>query len=359
MDTPSRLPRLRENLDGQPLIVSSLTNIRYLTGFTGSAGLLLVLPAETVLVTDGRYGTQSVEQLAAAGVEARVEVAAAALQKQVVSGEIAQAHLDLVGVEAAHISWARQRAWTAEWFPTDLVATEGLVENLRRVKDAGELARIARAADIADQALANVKGQLKDRPTELEFGIALDFEMRRLGASEPAFETIVASGPNAAKPHHRPVNRPIGAGELIVLDFGATFDGYRSDMTRTYCVGEPAGDELRKMVDVVARSQAAGVNTVRAGIPAAEVDATCRRVIAEAGWADRFVHGTGHGVGLDIHEAPSVASTSSDTLQPGHVVTVEPGVYLPGFAGVRIEDTVVVTDTGCRPLTSTPKDLRV
>jgi Xaa-Pro aminopeptidase len=312
-----------------------------------------------VLVTDGRYGTQSVEQLAAVGVEARVEVAAAPQQKEVVAGEFKKAHLDLVGVEAAHISWARQRAWVRDWFPVDLVATEGLVENLRRVKDAGELARIGRAADIADQALANVKGQLKDGPTELEFGIALDFEMRRLGASEPAFETIVASGPNAAKPHHRPVNRPIGAGELIVLDFGATFDGYRSDMTRTYCVGEPAADELRKMVDVVARSQAAGVNAVRAGIGAAEVDATCRRVIAEAGWADRFVHGTGHGVGLDIHEAPSVASTSSDTLRPGHVVTVEPGVYLPGFAGVRIEDTVVVTETGCQPLTSTPKDLSV
>jgi Xaa-Pro aminopeptidase len=358
MDTGARLPRLRETLEGQALIVSSLTNIRYLTGFTGSAGLLLVLPAETVLVTDGRYGTQSVEQLAAAGVEARVDVAAAAAQKEVVTGEIANAHLGRLGLEAAQISWARQRAWARDWFSgLELVATEGLVEDLRRVKDAGELARMARAADIADQALANVKGQLKDGPTELEFGIALDFEMRRLGASEPAFETIVASGPNAAKPHHRPVDRPIGAGELIVVDFGATFDGYRSDMTRTYCVGEPATDDLRKMVDVVARSQAAGVKTVRAGVAAAEVDATCRRVIAEAGWADRFVHGTGHGVGLDIHEAPSVASTSSDTLQPGHVVTVEPGVYLPGFAGVRIEDTVVVTETGCRPLTSTPKEL--
>jgi Xaa-Pro aminopeptidase len=182
--------------------------------------------------------------------------------------------------------------------------------------------------------------------------------MRRLGASGPSFETIVAAGPNAAKPHHRPSDRPIRGGDLVVLDFGATFDGYRSDMTRTYCVGEPTAEQLH-LVEVVAASQAAGVQAVRGGIPAADVDRTCRQVIAEAGWGEQFVHGTGHGVGLDIHEAPSVAATSSDTLQPGQVVTVEPGVYLPGVAGVRIEDTLVVTDTGNQPLTRTAKDLRV
>jgi Xaa-Pro aminopeptidase len=363
MDTPSRLPRLRQALEPagcDALVVSSMTNIRYLTGFTGSAGLLLVLADESVLVTDGRYGTQSVEQLAAAGVDARVEVAVAPAQKQAVIGEIQKARPERLGLEAAHLSWARQRSWATDWFAgLELVPTEGLVEALRRVKDAGELARIRRAAEIADQALANLKGRLAEGPTELEFGIALDFEMRRLGASGPAFETIVASGPNAAKPHHRPVDRPIGAGELVVLDFGATFDGYRSDMTRTYCVGEPKDAEMRRMVDVVMESQAAGVRAVRAGIEAADVDRTCRDVIQQAGWAEKFMHGTGHGVGLDIHEAPSVAPTSSDTLQSGHVVTVEPGVYLPGFAGVRIEDTLVVTDTGCHPLTSTPKDLSV
>jgi Xaa-Pro aminopeptidase len=284
-------------------------------------------------------------------------VAAAAAQKGAVTALVPNGR---VGLEAAHISWARQRSWASDWFPgAELVPTEGLVEQLRRVKDAGELARITRAAEIADHALANLKAELAKGPTELDFGVALDFEMRRLGASGPAFETIVAAGPNAAKPHHRPSDRPIGEGELVVLDFGATFDGYRSDMTRTFCVGEPADAELTHLVEVVTESQAAGVDAVRAGIKAADVDRASRAVIEEAGWADRFVHGTGHGVGLDIHEAPSVASTSSDTLQSGHVVTVEPGVYLPGFAGVRIEDTVVVTDTGCRPLTSTPKDLRV
>jgi Xaa-Pro aminopeptidase len=318
-----------------------------------------VLPGGPVLVTDGRYGTQAPEQLAANGVEARVEVAAGPAQRQLVVAAVAAAALRRLGLEAAHVSWARQRAFAGDWFPeVELVPTEGLVEELRRVKDPGELGRIAEAARIADEALAAVLADLAGGPTEREFGRLLDFEMRRRGASGPSFETIVAAGPNAAKPHHRPSDRAVGAGELVVLDFGATYDGYRSDMTRTVCVGEPSA-ELVRLYDVVAESQAAGVAAVAAGVPAAEVDQACRRVIADAGWGERFVHGTGHGVGLDIHEAPSVASTSSETLRAGHVVTVEPGIYLPEVAGARVEDTLVVTETGCDRLTTTPKALRV
>jgi Xaa-Pro aminopeptidase len=182
--------------------------------------------------------------------------------------------------------------------------------------------------------------------------------MRRFGASGPSFETIVAAGPNAAMPHHRPSERRIKPGELIVLDFGAIYDGYCSDMTRTLCVGSPTPDDVR-VVEVVAASQAAGVAAVRAGVSCADVDRACRQVIEGAGWGDRFVHSTGHGVGLDIHEDPRVAATSSDTLQAGQVVTVEPGVYLPGLTGSRIEDTLVVTDDGCYPLTNATKDLAV
>jgi Xaa-Pro aminopeptidase len=361
MDVAGRLDRLRAALEPgrcDALVVTSLTNVRYLTGFTGSAGLLLVLPGETVLVTDGRYATQSAEELAAAGVEARVEVASAPAQRTAAAAAVASGGVARLGLEAAHISWARQRAFAQDWFAgSELVPTEGLVENLRSIKDPGELARLARAAEIADTALASVRPMLAEQPTEVEFGQALDFEMRRLGASGPSFETIVASGPNAAKPHHRPSARRIGGGELIVLDFGALVDGYCSDMTRTVWVGELHDPEMVRMVEVVAASQIAGVAAVRTGVAAAAVDRACRTVIGEAGWGDSFVHGTGHGVGLDIHEAPSVAATSSDTLVSGHVVTVEPGVYLPGFAGVRIEDTVVVTDAGCYPLTHTAKDL--
>jgi Xaa-Pro aminopeptidase len=361
MDVAARLVRLRAILGDagcDALIVTSLTNVRYLTGFTGSAGMLLVLPEETVLVTDGRYETQAAEQVATAGIDARTAIAPAAKQRELMAFLVASAGPPRLGLEAAHVSWARQRAFASDWFPdAELVPTEGVVEQLRRIKDAGEIARLAWAAEIADAALSSVRPLLADRPTEVSFGQALDFEMRQLGASGPSFETIVASGPNAAKPHHRPSERRIDRGELIVLDFGAVVDGYCSDMTRTVSVGRPASGELLRMVDVVAASQAAGVAAVGPGVACSEVDRVCREVIASAGWGERFIHGTGHGVGLDIHEAPSVAATSSDTLIPGHVVTVEPGVYLPGFAGVRIEDTVVVTDEGCYSLTTTPKEL--
>ena len=361
MPVSDRLPRLRRALaqSGQPdaLLVTSLTNIRYLSGFTGSAGMLFVLPEDAVLLTDGRYGTQASEQLAAASVEARIEVCPAAQQAERAAAVLAPASIPALALEAAHVSWARYQAFADAWFPgIELVATVGLVEALRRVKDPGELDRLAEAARIADAALAAVRPQLSVGPTEADFGRALDFEMRALGATAPSFETIVASGPNAAMPHHRPGRRPIGRTEPVVIDFGALFDGYCSDMTRTVWVDGVGGPRLQEAVELVLASQAAGVAAVRPGAACVDVDRACRSVIEDAGWGDLFVHGTGHGVGLEIHEAPSVSAFSTDTLEVGHVVTVEPGVYLPGIGGVRIEDTVVVTDDGCRPLTSTPKD---
>ncbi|MEO7427815.1 MAG: M24 family metallopeptidase, partial [Acidimicrobiales bacterium] len=228
---------------------------------------------------------------------------------------------------------------------------------LRAVKDSGEVARIEAACAIADDALAAVLPLLEDGPTEAAFALALDGEMRRRGADDVSFATIVAAGPNGSRPHHEPGSRPIERGELVVIDFGALVDGYHSDMTRTVAVGGVDGLDAtqRRMVEVVTAAQAAGVAAVRAGDPSKVVDAACRAVIEEAGWGDAFVHGTGHGVGLDIHEAPGVSSGSDATLAAGHVVTVEPGVYLPGHGGVRVEDTVVVTIDGCRTLTCAPK----
>ncbi len=364
MDVAARVDRLRPRLADagcDALVVTNLVNICYLTGFTGSAGLLLVLGHEMVLATDGRYREQAGEQLATAGVEARVEVGGAAHQRRTI-GE-AGAGVERLGLEATHVTWAQQRAFADEWFPAaELVATTGVVEELRQVKDAGELARMAEAASIADRALDAVKVRLAAMGpdaslSEQEVALALEVEMRHLGASGSAFPTIVASGPNGAKPHALPTSRPIGRGEMVVIDFGATVDGYRSDMTRTLCLGPPATETLARMFEVVSDAQRAGVATVSAGRPASDVDAACRAVIDDAGWGTAFVHGTGHGVGLDIHEAPAVAATSSDTLAVGHVVTVEPGVYVPSQGGVRIEDTVVVTDGGCLPLTLSPKTL--
>jgi Xaa-Pro aminopeptidase len=222
-----------------------------------------------------------------------------------------------------------------------------------------------RAAGIADAALAELLPRLSEAAvdggalTESEFAADLDHAMRRRGAEESAFETIVASGENSAKPHARPGPRRIRRGDAVVIDFGATFDGYRSDMTRTFFVGEPPDDELAKVWTVVSESQQAGVDQVGPGVAAAAVDSACRQLIAEAGWGERFEHGTGHGVGLDIHEAPAVGPGSTAILEAGTVVTVEPGVYLPGRGGVRIEDTLVVTDRGSRSLTRFPKEVAV
>ena len=358
MDVAGRADRLRALFPGagcDALLVTDLTNIRYLTGFTGSAALLLVTGDRLVFVTDGRYRDQSADQLAGAGVAADIEIGR--------TGEVQREHLvaaakglDRLALEAERVSWAQQQRYGADWFPdAALVATSGLVEELRIVKDAGEVARIEAACAVADEALATVRPRLGEGATEAEIALELEWQMRRLGAEGPSFDTIVASGPNSAMPHHRAAGRRIAEGDLVVLDFGALVDGYHSDMSRTVAVGGPDATQAR-MLAVVAESQAAGVAAVRAGVEARDVDAACRRVIDAAGWGDAFLHGTGHGVGLDIHEPPRVSTTPTGRLADGHVVTVEPGVYLPDHGGVRIEDTVVVTPDGCRTLTRAPKD---
>jgi Xaa-Pro aminopeptidase len=339
------------------LLVTKLVNIRYLTGFTGSAAMLLVSSDAMMLITDGRYRDQAAEQLRAAGVDAEVAIGLTAEQQYKMLDEAAaKARL---GLEAHHVTWAQQRAMVDRWLPStaELVATEGIVEALRLVKDDGEVARIEAAATIATDALTSLLPMLFERPTENDFGLELDTEIRRLGAEGNSFETIIAAGPNGAKPHHRAAgsDRRIEEGDLVVIDYGALVDGYCSDMTRTFCIGEPSATQ-RRMLEVVTAAQAAGVATVAAGAETKAVDGACRSLIGDAGWADAFSHGTGHGVGLEIHEDPRVSWSTTATLAAGHVVTVEPGVYLPEHGGVRIEDTVVVTQDGCRPLTHAPKD---
>ena len=357
MEVSSRAERLQAALaeaEVDALLVTNLTNIRYLTGFTGSAAMLLVARTGLTFVTDGRYGQQAEAQLAAAGVRAAVEVSGTA-QREAVTAAVGAAAVTRLGLEADAVTWLAQRTYDQDWFPElNLVPTTGLVGGLRLHKDDGEIDRIASACSIADTALAQVRGLLAERPTEVEFGLELDTAMRRLGADDVSFETIVASGPNGARPHHRPGQRTIVEGDLVVVDFGALIDGYHSDMTRTVMVGKPSATQAR-MYEVVIEAQAAGVDVVADGVPAKAVDDACRQMIAAAGWLGAFLHGTGHGVGLDIHEDPRVNQTSDATLSTRCVVTVEPGVYLPEHGGVRIEDTVVVTPHGCRPVTLSPK----
>lgn len=363
LEIAPRLDRLRDRLRAEALdalVVTRLPNVRYLTGFTGSAAILLVgADSEAVFVTDGRYAEQSAEQLGAAGVTARIEIRlTAALQLEVLASAIADAGHQRVGLEAAGVTWAQQRDFAGAFGAVELVPAAPLVEDLRRAKDAGEVARIAAACAIADDAFQVLLPELGSGMTEREFALALEFGMRERGASGNSFDPIIASGPNGSKPHARPSDRVIAHNELIVCDFGCIVDGYCSDMTRTVSVGDP-GPDARRLYDVVLDAQRLGREAVREGADVVAVDAACRDRIAAEGWAEKFAHGTGHGVGLEIHEAPRVASSGRGSLVIGDIVTVEPGVYLPGIGGVRIEDTLVVDANGGDILTHTPKELLI
>lgn len=358
LDIAPRIGRLRERFDAaeiDALLVTKRENVRYLSGFTGSAGVLLVTRAGALFVTDGRYTERSKEELGAAGVDAAIEIGLTASKQN----ELLLAAVDggaRLGLEDQTVTWAQQRDYAAAFAGVELIPAGAIVEALRRVKDAGEIDRIRRACAIADDAFAALIPRLAEGLTEQQFALELEFAMRERGASGNSFDPIIASGPNGAKPHHMPSDRVIERNEMVVCDFGCIVEGYCSDMTRTVSVGDP-GPEARRVYDVVLASQQAGRALVAADVACSDVDKASRDVIADAGWADAFSHSTGHGVGLEIHEAPRVSSIASDTLLVGDVVTVEPGVYLPGIGGVRIEDTVVVGATGAEPLTLTPKDL--
>ena len=349
-----RVCRVRERLAERgvdAVVVTEPVNIRWLTGFAGSNGTVVISAAGALLVTDGRYADQAPAQLAQAGCFDDVEVVIARSAPEAVAGRLGA--VALLGLEDS-IAWRDQRLWAAA-VDAEIEPLEGLIEELRAVKDSEEVARIEAAARIADLALADVLPLLRPGSTELGVRQALDDALRAGGASGPAYDTIVASGPNSALPHALAEGREMMEGDLVVVDVGAVVDGYRSDMTRTFVLGEPS-EQAAAMIDAVSRSQAAGVAAVRPGEEAAEIDRTCRSVLEEAGMGDAFVHGTGHGVGLDIHELPRISSASTAILRPGHVITVEPGVYFAGVGGARVEDLLLVTDDGCRPLTQHPKD---
>ncbi len=339
------------------LLVTALVNVRYLTGYTGSNGLVLIGPDTRTFITDFRYLEQAAAEVhpdferrqAPLGTPDLLEVIAETLPV----GELA------LGFEAAHMS-VRDHARLGEMLPerVALVAAERLVEGLRAVKEPEEIERIRAACGLADAAFERLIGEGIAGRTELEVAIGLELAMRGLGAQRPSFETIVASGPHGALPHARPRDAVIEAGQLVVIDWGAELDGYCSDCTRTVATGDP-GPAAQEAYELVLRAQLAGVRAIRAGAGGREVDAVARDLIEAGGHGEHFGHGLGHGVGIEVHEGPRLSRRSEDDLQAGNVVTVEPGVYLPGSFGVRIEDLVVVTEDGSEILTSVPKKMIV
>ena len=352
----------RLNAEGvDALVVSDLVNVRYLSGFTGSNGGVLVWSAsrdgaEPVIATDGRYTSQVAEQApdltAVLGRDTPATLVGIVL-------ETAPGETVRVGVEGDAMSVSAFEALRAAAPGLDFAPVRGVVEGLREVKDDDEVAAVERACDIGDRALAALveRDAIAPGRTEREVARELEWEMYALGAAAIAFETIVAAGPSSAVPHHRPTDTVLAAGDFVKIDFGAVVDGYHSDMTRTFVLGEPV-DWQREIYGIVQRAQHAGCAALRPGAELAAVDAAARSVIEEAGYGEYYVHGLGHGVGLQIHEAPGIGAAANGTLPGSATVTVEPGIYLPGRGGVRIEDTLVVTDTGSRSLTSTSRALR-
>jgi Xaa-Pro aminopeptidase len=339
----SRLDRLREGLEA-PLLVSSGTNVRYLTGLASSNAYLLVAPERVRLLTDFRYFERA---SAIDGVEA-VQVA------RDVIGELPSLLSGRLGFEAADLSyadWARLRDGGLELEPT-----HGAVEELRLVKDDGETAAIRRACAVSDGAFEALAQERFVGRSERELSWRMEQLLHEHGGEGLSFDTLVAAGPSGSSPHSELSDEPIPPGTLVIVDAGCTIDGYCSDCTRTFATGE-LSDELRRIYDVCLEAQLAAVEGIRPGMTGREADAIARDPITAAGYGERFGHGLGHGVGLQVHEAPAVRPESEDVLEPGQVFSVEPGIYLSGLAGVRIEDLVVLREDGPERLTTAGKAL--
>lgn len=354
---PERLAALRRRLasaelDG--LVVASLPNVRYLTGFSGSSALLLVTAGAAVFLSDFRYREQAPQEI---GGLARISTEGGGLWERLLKLLPEEPGLTRLGYEA-HVLTAREAArLVRDERPGQFVPVDDVVELLRMVKAPEEVAAIRDAGSAATRALEETAGQVRSGQTELEIAGALEGALRRAGSEGYPFPTIVASGPRTALPHARTSRRVVAPGDLLLLDFGAVVDGYCSDVTRTFVVGAAPSARQREIHGLVAAAQGAALGALRAGLTGRQADALARDVIEGAGCGEEFGHSLGHGLGLEVHEAPRLAKTVEDPLAASAVVTVEPGVYLEGWGGVRIEDDVVLRPGGAELLTDFPREL--
>ena len=354
-----RRRRLAALLDGltaahvDALLVTSLANVRYLTGFSGSSALLLVSQREALLITDFRYQTQAPEEV---GDSARVLIEAQSLWAGLWQQLGQQPGIQVLGFESAHLlhrDFQRLMEGGARW---QWRPTLDLVETLRERKDAEEVRLIERAANVAIRALERTLAEVRVGMTELQVAGVLERALRDEGSEGFPFPSIVASGSRSALPHARATSARVREGDLLLLDFGAEVEGYCADITRTVVVGR-ASDEQREIYDVVRRANEQASHSIRAGMTGRDADAIARGYIEQRGYGDLFGHGLGHGVGLEVHEAPRLSRTADGALAEGAVVTIEPGVYRPGWGGVRIEDDVVLDAAGPRILTKFTREL--
>ncbi len=337
-----------QNLDG--LLITNNYNLRYMTGFTGTSGVAVVSQKEAVFITDFRYTEQASKQITGYRI---VEHKGTIIEE--IAAVVKELGIKSLGFEKDVVSYSMYEAYS-KVIPADLVGVTDLIEKIRLVKTEDELKTIKAACQIADETFEHIIQFIKPGKTELEVSNELEFYMRKLGATSSSFDTIVASGVRSALPHGVATDKIIEKGDFVTLDYGALYNGYISDMTRTVAVGEPS-EQLKEIYQIVLEAELLGLEKFKPGMTGKEADAICRDYIKEHGYGDAFGHSTGHGIGLEVHEGPGLSFRSNVTLEPGMVVTCEPGIYLPGVGGVRIEDDTLITETGNEKLTHAPKEL--
>jgi Xaa-Pro aminopeptidase len=352
MPQPFRTPAVdfaSERIDA--LLITGSANVRYLSGYTGSNGLIVATPRSAIFFTDPRYTIQASQE-----VSCRMKVVARGALLPAAAAALKRVKARRVGFEKAHLSY-EQHALLADRLPgVRLVPIGPAIERQRMVKSEEEIARIRRSVETNSKAFDRALKVIRPGATEVDIAAEIEYHMRRLGAEKPAFETIVASGDRSALPHARPTSKKLGSSELTLIDMGATEEGYASDMTRMLYLGAPPS-KIRRMYNAVLEAQLAAIDAVRPNVTAERVDRAARAVLEQHGLDRTFTHSTGHGLGLEIHEAPRLGKRDKTRLEAGMAITIEPGAYVEGFGGVRIEDTVVVTGAGCEILTPTPKEL--
>ncbi len=343
-----RIETIRGKLDevaADAFICHSYPNYRYLSGFTGSLAVLIISRSRAVIMSDFRYRTQIEKEVSDYDF---VEIKGPA--EETVLQQISELNISNLAFESAHLTY-RRYAQLKMVDSLELVPTEDWVEDLRAIKDDSEIALIEEAASIVDAAIEKISGQISPGMTEQEVSNHINTLIRSLGGKKEAFDIIVASGPRSAMPHAQPSDRPIQVGEPITIDIGAQLHGYHSDLTRTIWLDKIKLPQVLEIYEIVEKAQAAAIESIRPDMSCVEVDAISRSLIADAGYGDFFGHGLGHGLGLEVHESPTISRLGKGNIKPGMVFTVEPGIYVPDVGGVRIEDMIVVTEKGCRRLT--------
>jgi Xaa-Pro aminopeptidase len=348
-----RLRRAVAKAEIEALLVTSFPNVTYLTGFTGDSSYLLLHEGGEIVISDARYTTQLGDECP--GLDLHIRRPGTEVPKAV-ARVLGKRRIRQVGIEADSMTVSLRDAVAAELPKLEMVSTSGLVEKLRRVKDKEEIAEIRRAVWCAERAFGVLRASLRPEKTESQVANELEYQMRLFGAKACGFPSIIAAGSRAALPHATPGEQTIGSSDFVLIDWGADSGLYKSDLTRVLVTGR-ISPKLERIYRVVLRAQQRAITTIRPGVVAQDVDRAAREVIAKAGFGRYFGHGLGHGIGLEVHEAPRLAANSRTVLRPGMVVTIEPGIYIPGWGGVRIEDDVLVTRGGYEVLTGVPREL--